>query len=313
MMQPSEFFHSGKFQRAVLRAEDEYSILRNTAKNKPDDPFIACAFITELRARGMYHEALIVAEKLLRHMDDPFVELQKLALLQALSLTNQALLLAKKVVNRESQNPLALSVLGWGTYCLENKQLGRDILKNAVLQHPTDPDVLFAVATIMLDSGEVEGALGLLEAAVKKEPRDPQLRLYLGRAYKQSGHLDKAAVQVQEAMMHGGEVLHTWYLYGRISGAYGDYDKTVDIAKELVKYYPSSYLSHKLMAEGLIGANEFHRALPFLRRSLDREAKNPELYTMFRATLDHIPRGIALKYALLILVDRICRRLTFRH
>ncbi|HEY9381199.1 MAG TPA: XrtA/PEP-CTERM system TPR-repeat protein PrsT [Burkholderiales bacterium] len=107
----------------------------------------------------------------------------------------------KAILNAEPRNALVLNNIAWASaqqkdpHAIEYAQKAYDIA-------PTNPAIMDTLGTLLVDKGEVERGLPLLEQAVKLAPEAPAIRINYAKALIKAGKGQAARTELQSLMNH---------------------------------------------------------------------------------------------------------------
>ena len=107
----------------------------------------------------------------------------------------------KVILNAEPHNALVLNNMAWASaqqkdpHAIEYAQKAYDIA-------PTNPAIMDTLGTLLVDKGEVERGLPLLEQAVKLAPEAPAIRINYAKALIKAGKGQAARTELQSLMNH---------------------------------------------------------------------------------------------------------------
>ncbi len=74
------------------------------------------------------------------------------------------------------------------------------LYREALVQAPDHPGVLTLIGMLLIDRGDIDGAIDLLERAREVAPQFPPVQLALGSAYAAAGHDDQAVTAMETAI-----------------------------------------------------------------------------------------------------------------
>ncbi|HEY9380605.1 MAG TPA: tetratricopeptide repeat protein, partial [Burkholderiales bacterium] len=107
----------------------------------------------------------------------------------------------KVILNAEPHNALVLNNMAWASaqqkdpHAIEYAQKAYDIA-------PTNPAIMDTLGTLLVDKGEVERGLPLLEKAVKLAPAAPAIRINYAKALIKAGKGQAARTELQSLVNH---------------------------------------------------------------------------------------------------------------
>lgn len=110
----------------------------------------------------------------------------------------------RPVLDAQADELSALSLMGEALRQLNQRSEARAVLERALALAPKDPELETRLGSLLLDGGDVAGALGLLERAARKRPRDPQVLTAHAAALVQARRFAEAEAQLARALLVGG-------------------------------------------------------------------------------------------------------------
>ena len=124
------------------------------------------------------------------HPDDGYVHTILAAAYEADGQDQKAILHYEKVLEKEPDNITVLNNLAW-VYNKQNDDRAIDLAERAYRQNPESPAILDTYGWVLLQQGETEKALGILQQAAKALPDVAEVQYHKAVAVYRSG--DKAA------------------------------------------------------------------------------------------------------------------------
>jgi tetratricopeptide (TPR) repeat protein len=162
----------------------------------------------------------------------------------------------------------------------DRKEEARMALEQILADNPDDPQARSMHAALLIEAGDaqqVAQAIGELEAAIGRAPRNAVLRYNLGRAYivrKPAADFDKARLQLQEAIKLRPDYLAAHLLLAQLYLATSEFVAAEAQAKQALEYEPRGLAARELLARAQIGLRNFTAA----RANLDEVLKaRPDL------------------------------------
>jgi tetratricopeptide (TPR) repeat protein len=138
-----------------------------------------------------------------------------------------------------------------------------DIASRLVQENPKDPESRALRAALRLRGSkkeELQEALKEFNAVLPEMPNNPVLRYNMGEAHLALGDMDKAIVQLGEAIKNRPAYVPPKLSLGRIYLIKGEFAKAQQLADEVLKTNPNLVMAHILKAASLMGVNDFKAA-----------------------------------------------------
>jgi tetratricopeptide (TPR) repeat protein len=146
----------------------------------------------------------------------------------------------------------------------EARAVDLEILK----ENPQDPDARGMDAAYRIDKGDVDGAIGELEAVVPQIPGNFMARYHLGGAYSLRGEFEKARVQLEEAVLLKSDYLPARIALIQLALKRPDYEGALKYAQDALKVDPDNRVATLLEANALIQLGRWDEARALLEKIL---------------------------------------------
>ena len=155
----------------------------------------------------------------------------------------------------------------------EAAQLNAALLK----ENPKDNDAQNLEASLMLDRGDVNQALGELQGVVTRTPENPIARYNLGRAHVARGEWEQARQQFQKAIE-----LRPDYLLARIALAElemkrAEYDAALKTTQQILAIDPGNLNARLIESAALLGQRKFGDSRQVLDSMIRTNPSSPDV------------------------------------
>jgi tetratricopeptide (TPR) repeat protein len=235
------YLERAALQRQTGDLEGALATLREAVARVPESASLHAALIGELVRRGEEAEALTVLEARLAADADPDPSIYALATELAPSQRARALAILREGRERHPQDAaLALAeaeVLRAGG----DFEAAEGVLREALAAAPNHPELANQLAITQAQAGNTDAARATLEAAVTQHP---QARAVLERNLAQlllEAGQNEAAVEVLEPLLaRTPEDAELYTLYGLALGGMGRFDQALNALDEALRLAPGS-------------------------------------------------------------------------
>jgi len=108
-----------------------------------------------------------------------------------------------------------------------SSQLARRLLNRSLECCPNDPQAMALLAEAELKNGDSQHAISTLQAVAKHSPERIDLRVRLGRAWLESGHVLLARNEAEQVLQIQPEYSPAWQLMGDVHQIEGSFDNAL--------------------------------------------------------------------------------------
>jgi tetratricopeptide (TPR) repeat protein len=193
----------------------------------------------------------------------------------------KALVPASKALIIDRDNPGAHQMLGKTFFMLGDVEKSIAELQIAANLTPNDIDVVYTLGIAYLRNRQPAAAKQLYESMIKDFGDRPQLRVVIGRAYRQSGLLAEAAVEFKKAIALDSRFPRAHYYLGITYLLDGDQSKMDEALAEFqieVAANPDEFFANYYLGVVYIFQRKWDLAVPFLRKASMIQPNNPDPY-----------------------------------
>ena len=174
-------------------------VMNRLLDNRRDSPDALYAFSRVATILGEYDLALDLLEQtnLLRPNDDS-IALGYVAILQRLDRNEEALTWLEGEIRNRRDNDFNLR-LSYARLLSESRKYdeSREQFEILISQAPNNTDVMFALALLYLQSGQIDDAEGYFTKLSSRGQRTNEVNYYMGRISEDRGNFDKAGIWYQ--------------------------------------------------------------------------------------------------------------------
>lgn len=170
---------------------------------------------------------------------------------------------------------------------IKNTEAAKEAVKAAFL-NPSMPTEQKVKIIMMLASGNknqerLQEAAELTEITLKQEPSDPKLLALYGDVLFQQGNLRGALGQYQAALKVAEDMYGAWEQILNIQTSLGQYKEAVKTADEALSIYPNQAVLYYYMAFALHRDNQNAQAMVHVKSALQLEPDDKALLSMIFA------------------------------
>ncbi|MDQ6701542.1 MAG: tetratricopeptide repeat protein [Acidobacteriota bacterium] len=134
--------------------------------------------------------------------------------------------------------------------------------------NPKDNDARGMKAAFLLDKGDINQAIGELQAVVTANPDNFVARFNLGRAHVAKGDFDRARQQFEKAVELRGDYIPARIALAQLALSRGDYTGALKNAQDLEQVNKNNAAARLIQASAYIRLNRFQEARPVLNQLL---------------------------------------------
>ena len=178
------------------------------------------------------------------------------------------------------------------------------VLERAREQDPTNALTFYNLGALYQKQGQEELALTAFERATSLNPKDPDAHLYYGLLLERLGRLDDAARSMEKAAALNLTDPRMHEALGMIHQRIGDLDKAELALRKAVTLAPEATSPQLNLAVVLISKKQEGLAEEILKRAVERDNRNSELFTVlgwaelqlgkFKDAEEHLRRAVEL-------------------
>lgn len=158
-------------------------------------------------------------------------------------------------------------------------------LETAKQLHMDDPMLLYAMARVQMDAGQLETAAQTMQQYLQVRPGDASAHFGLGRIYQIGMKFDKAVPEFQESIRLQPVQSEAWYQLGDIALKQHEFDEALTDFNHTLERNPRHGGALAGSGECLFREKQYEKALEFLDRAI---AAAPDYQT------GHYYRGLTL-------------------
>jgi tetratricopeptide (TPR) repeat protein len=166
-------------------------------------------------------------------------------------------------------------LLGFGRVCLRMDLLddAETALVKAAALKPADRTYQYTLAAAKVGKKQFEAARHLVEPLVDQRPTDPQLHYALGSILYLEGQLNEAAAHLRESLRLQPEQLASQYYLGLVVRDQGNDAEAIAILQKLLQRFPDHAASCEALGGLLLTAQRYEEAERRLRQAIQLNPK----------------------------------------
>jgi tetratricopeptide (TPR) repeat protein len=158
-------------------------------------------------------------------------------------------------------------------------------LETAQQLHMDDPMLLYAMARVQMDAGQLEKAAQTMQQYLQQRPGDASAHFGLGRIYQIGMQFDKATAEFQESIRLQPVQSEAWYQLGDVALKQRQFEEALTDFGKTLERNPHHGGALAGSGEALFREKQYEKALDFLDRAI---AVAPDYQT------GHYYRGLTL-------------------
>jgi len=183
--------------------------------------------------------------------------------------------------SRRPNNSSAHHMLGKTYFMLGNFEKATTELESALKLSPNDYDVAYTLGLANLKSRKFAQAKTIYDRMIQRLGNRPQLRVLIGRAYRETGFLSEAIDEFQKALALDSRVSRVHYYLGLTYLLQGGVDK-LGLAQEHFKIelsnHPNEYFAHYYLGIAATVERNWTAAVGYLQTAAQLQPENPDPY-----------------------------------
>jgi tetratricopeptide (TPR) repeat protein len=194
---------------------------------------------------------------------------------------DKALAVLNKVVARDPKNTGARHMLGKTHFMLGDFERAIAELQTALNASPKDYDVAYTLALAYLKRQEIDPARRILDRMVAEIGNRPQLRVLIGRAYRETGYLTESIEEFKKAIALDPHFPRVHYYLGLTYLLKGGAEQ-LGAAQEQFKIElaanPEEFFAHYYLGIAATYERNWKDAVTYLEKASQLEPNNPDPY-----------------------------------
>ncbi len=192
---------------------------------------------------------------------------------------------------KKSALPLLVIVLAFFTLLTfaRNRvwQSGERLWKDAAEKAPQKPRPFANLCSMAYGENEMQRAVRMCEAALRRDSEHPRALYNLGLAYKELGKLDSAQQVLERAALAVPSEGFVRYHLGQVRYKNGEYAKAVDSFQKAVELMPGDAFSYYLLGKSYARLSRNKESLEAYEKALENaDDKDAQLQTLVRKAME---------------------------
>ena len=159
-----------RLMRTQLRggeARNSLGLAEQWVKSRPADFMVQRALAEAYNNQGQFKQAKTSYEALLKALPDDAPAMNNLAMVLTRLGDPAAVAMAERALAKAPSQPEVIGTLGWALFLNGQNDRALQLLRDARLRSPTNPEIRFHLATVLAKSGRQTEAIEELEAALQ--------------------------------------------------------------------------------------------------------------------------------------------------
>lgn len=183
--------------------------------------------------------------------------------------------------SRRPSNSGAHHMLGKTHFMLGNFEKATTELENALRLSPNDYDVAYTLGLANLKQRNIASAKKIYDRMIQRLGNRPELRVLIGRAYRETGFLSEAIEEFQKALALDPRFSRVHYYLGLTYLLHGGVDK-LGQAQEHFKIelanHPDEFFAHYYLGIAATVERNWTGAMGYLQKAAQLQPDNPDPY-----------------------------------
>jgi tetratricopeptide (TPR) repeat protein len=233
-------------------------------------------------AQGNYDAAVSMLESALPYQpesDDVLIDLA-IAYFRAAKY-EKALMILNKAVAQRPRNVAGHHMLGKTHFMLGNFQRATAELETALTLSPDDYDVTYTLGLAYLKEHKLQPAREIYDRMVQRLGNRAQLRVLIGRAYRETGFLTEAIEEFQKALTLDPKFPRVHYYLGLTYLLKGGAEKLGEAQEEFkieLASHPNEFFAHYYLGIAATVERKWPDAVAYLQTASKLQPENPDPY-----------------------------------
>jgi tetratricopeptide (TPR) repeat protein len=193
----------------------------------------------------------------------------------------KALTTLSKVVGHSPNNAAAHHMLGKTHFMLGNFERATAELEKALKLAPEDYDVTYTLGLAYLKEQKVELAKGIYDRMIQRLGNRAQLRVLIGRAYRETGFLSEAIEEFQKAVDLDPAFPRVHYYLGLTYLLKGGAEKLGEAQAQFkieLASHPNEFFAHYYLGIAATVERKWPDAVAYLQTASKLQPDNPDPY-----------------------------------
>jgi tetratricopeptide (TPR) repeat protein len=192
-------------------------------------------------------------------------------------------------------DPAAHHMLGKTYFMLGNFEKATTELENALKLSPDDYDVAYTLGLAYLKEHKIQLAKEIYDRMIKRLGNRAQLRVLIGRAYRETGFLSEAIVEFQKAIVLDPHFPRVHYYLGLTYLLQGGAAKLGDAQEQFkieLTSHPDEFFAHYYLGIAATVERNWPAALGYLQKASKLQPENPDPYFFLGQTYQGLNRHL---------------------
>ena len=196
-------------------------------------------------------------------------------------LYDKALKPLSQAVSQRPDSAAAHHMLGKSLFMLGNFEKARDELETALKLSPTDYDVAYTLGLAYLKVHKLQPAKQIYDRMIQRLGNRPQLRVLIGRAYRETGFLNEAIEEFQKALALDARFPRVNYYLGLTILLKGGVEKLGEAQRQFkieLANHPDEFFAHYYLGIAATVERDWTVAVGYLQKASQLQPNNPDPY-----------------------------------
>ena len=186
-----------------------------------------------------------------------------------------------RAASHNASSPAAHHMLGKTYFMLGNFERSTAELEKALKLAPNDYDVAYTLGLAYLKEQKIPPAIEIYNRMIVRLGNRPQLRVLIGRAYRETGFLSEAIEEFKKALELDPHFPRVHYYLGLTYLLKGGAEKLGEAQEEFkieLAAHPNEFFAHYYLGIAATVERNWPAALEYLQKASDLQPDNPDPY-----------------------------------
>lgn len=213
-----------------------------------------------------------------------------------------AIIFLAKVLHQQGEERQALAVLEMTNHCedvtvqtmIEHVNLvkqinggsyAKELIASLSDKYPENVELLKLLASAQAESGDTGDAEQTAKRALRVDPDEPDLHLFLGKINAESGHLDQAINHLSQGITNKSDKMDGYLMLSKVYEQQREFTKALDALKQAMDLVPTDTRSYVAAANLYKNSKDYSSAEKVLQKAVEIDPRDVAIRRQLGALL----------------------------